>query len=191
MANQIVGNSNGHTMDFTTSEIMTVQFLNNTYEKQDNMCKRFVAIWFYHLKTDWMIRHKPDLVNVPFVLAIPDHGRMVITEVSVVAKRHGLHAGMIVADAKVTLPEVEVFDDKPELANKLLQKLALWCIRYTPVVSVDSNDSLILDVSGCTHLWGTDENYLHHIIGKLKGLGYHVRASMADTIGTACVVCRY
>ena len=40
---------------------------------------------------------------------------------------------MIVADARVVLPDVEVLDDKPELANKLLHNLAVWCIRYTPI----------------------------------------------------------
>ena len=27
------------------------------------MCKRFVALWFRYLKTDWMIRHQPRIIN--------------------------------------------------------------------------------------------------------------------------------
>ena len=53
------------------------------------MCKRFVAIWFRHLKTDWMIRRQPELKDVPFVLALPDMDRMIITEVSALAKKKG------------------------------------------------------------------------------------------------------
>ncbi len=138
------------------------------------MCKRFVAIWFRHLKTDWMIRRQPELKDVPFVLAFPDHGRIRITEVSAVARAKGIHAGTVVADAKVILPDLQVFDDKPGLADKLLNKLCLWCIKYTPVTTVDPPYGLILDVSGCAHLWGGEEAYLRDIINKLKGLGYHV-----------------
>lgn len=154
------------------------------------MRSRFVAIWFPHLKTDRMIRHQPELKEIPFVLALPQHGRMVITEVSAVAKKKGLHAGMIVADAKVILPQVQVHDDKTS-EEKLLTKLAVWCIKYTPVVSVNLPDGLMLDVSGCTHLWGSEEAYLKDIISKLKTLGYNIRAAMADTIGAAWAVCRY
>jgi protein ImuB len=152
------------------------------------MCKRFVAIWFRHLKTDWIIHGQPALKNIPFVLALPDRGRMLITEVSAVAKTKGLHAGMIVADAKVTLPDVQVFNDKIGLEEKVLNKLSLSCIKYT---TVDLPDGLILDATGCTHLWGSEEKYLKDILNKLKGIGFHVRAAMADTIGTAWAISRY
>jgi protein ImuB len=138
-----------------------------------------------------MIHHNRDLQNIPFALALPDHGRMRITEVSAIAKMHGIETGMVVADAKVILPSLQVFDDTPGLSEKLLKKIALWCIRYTPVASIDSPDGLILDVSGCTHLWGGEENYLKELTNKLKSFGYHIRVAMADTIGTAWAISRF
>ena len=155
------------------------------------MQKRFVAIWFRHLKTDWMISRHPELKDLPFVLALPDHGRMRITEVSAVARAKGIYAGMVVADARVILSDVQVFDDKQGLAEKVLNKLCLACIKYTPVTAVDVPNGLVLDVSGCAHLWGSEESYLKNIITKLKNAGYHVRVAMADTIGAAWAVCRY
>jgi protein ImuB len=155
------------------------------------MKKRFAAIWFRYLKTDWMINRRLELKNSPFALAVPDHGRMRITEVSALAKSKGISAGMIVADAKITLPDIQVFDDPPALSQKLLNKLCLWHTRFTPITAIDPNEGLILDITGCTHLWGSEEAYLKAIITKLKGLGFHVRAAIADTIGTAWAVCRY
>lgn len=138
-----------------------------------------------------MILRQPHLKEVPFVLALPDHGRLKITEVSALAKAKGIEKGMVVADAKVILPVIEIRDDKPELAGKLLNKLCLWCLRYTPVTAIDGSDGLILDVSGCTHLWGSEESYLKNIINRIKGFGFHVRAAMADTIGAAWAITRY
>lgn len=155
------------------------------------MGKRFVAIWFRHLKTDWMIRKQADLKEAPFVLALPDHGRMRITEVSAVAKAKGIESGMVVADAKVIFPELKVLDDDSALAQKLLKNLCLWSIRFTPASAVDHPDGLMLDITGCAHLWGGEEAYLRDILNKLKDLGYHVRAAMADTIGTARAVSRF
>lgn len=155
------------------------------------MGKRFVAIWFPHLKTDWMIHQQPELKDIPFVLVLADHGRMRITEVSALTRARGIYAGMIAADARVILPAVQVFDDKPGLTDKLLKKLCLSCIKYTPVTSIDAQNGLILDVTGCTHLWGSEETYLKTIVEKIQACGFKVRASMADTIGTAWAICRY
>ena len=138
-----------------------------------------------------MVRSQPHLKEVPFVLALPDHGRLRITEVSALAKTKGIQTGMVVADARIILPGIEVMDDKPGLTDKLLKNLCLWCIRYTPFSAMDAPDGIILDVTGCTQLWGSEEAYLKDIIDKLKSFGYHVRAAMADTVGAAWAVSRY
>ena len=83
------------------------------------MQKRFVAIWFRSLKTDWFIRRQPLLANIPFVLASADHGRMVITAVNALAEASGITTGMVVADARVIVPLLKALDDQPGLADKL------------------------------------------------------------------------
>jgi len=149
------------------------------------MGKRFVTIWFRNLKTDWCTRRQPMLKNVAFVLAAPDHGRMVITAANALAQQQGIDKGMTVADARTIISSLHVLDDKPELPGKLLKGLAEWCIRYTPAVFIDLPEDIILDVSGCAHLWGSERLYLADIVTRLKNTGYYVRAAMADTIGAA------
>lgn len=155
------------------------------------MAKRFVAIWFRFLKTDWFVRRHPTLLSIPFVLASPDHGRMVITATNPLAEQEGIYKGMVVADARVILPSLKVLDDQLSLPEKLLNGLGEWCIRFTPVVSIDLPDGLLLDVSGCAHLWGGEDFYLQQIVNRLKNIGYHVRAAMADTIGAAWAFSRF
>ncbi|MBS0030054.1 Y-family DNA polymerase [Chitinophaga sp. 22321] len=155
------------------------------------MRKRFVAIWFRHLITDWFIIRQPALKNQPFVIAAPDHGRMLITAVSAAAQAQGLETGMALADARAMVPGLQVFDDQPELAQKLLLGLGKWTIRYTPSAAVDLPDGLLLDVTGCAHLWGGELPYLQEIIARLNAFGYGVGAAMADSIGAAWAIARY
>jgi protein ImuB len=155
------------------------------------MSKRFLSIWFRHLKTDWMIIRNPELKMIPFVLALPDHGRMRITEVSAAACAKGIETGMVVADAKIILPGIKVMDDNPGLTFKLLTNIARWCIRYTPIAAIDTPDGIMLDISGCSHLWGGEQAYLKEIITRLRSFGYHVRAAIADTTGAAWAICHY
>src|SRR3546814_547026 len=95
-------------------------------EKQGNeMSTRYAAIWFRHLTTDWLTLRRPLLKNRPFVFASPANGRMVITAASPAAESQGVTVGMVVADAKVFIPGLEVIDDNPGLAGKLLKALGL------------------------------------------------------------------
>ena len=155
------------------------------------MSKRFVVVWFRFLKTDWISRHTPALSRLPFVLATPDHGRMVITEVNHFACQQGIEKGMILADARVIIPTLRYFDDTPGLGEKLLKGIAEWCIRFTPIVAIDPPDGLILDATGCAHLWGGEESYLTSIVTRLQKIGYCIHAAMADTIGAAWAITRF
>jgi len=155
------------------------------------MSKRYISIWFRQLKTDWFIIRQPLLFNTAFVLSEASHGRMIITAASPAAQSEGIHTGLLVADARAISSSLQVFDDITDLPDKLLSRLAEWCIRFTPSVSIDLPDGLILDVTGCPHLWGGDGLYLEAIIKRLKERGYQVSAGMADTIGTSWAIARY
>ena len=155
------------------------------------MQKRFITIWFRHLTTDWLTLRRPELKNTAFVFAAPQHGRKVITAANATAESYGVLPGMPVADAKAMVPDIEIFDEKPERAEKLLRGLGEWCIRYTPLVALDLPGGLILDISGCAHLWGGERAYLKEIVTRLRGSGYDVRAAIADTIGAAWAIARF
>ncbi|MDO6430342.1 DNA polymerase Y family protein [Flavitalea sp. BT771] len=155
------------------------------------MHRRFMTIWFRHLTTDWLAIRQPALRQIPFVLAENVHGRKVITAANILAQRQGIDCGMVVADARAIFPSLEVLDDVPDRAEKLLMALARWTVRYTPVTAIDPPDGLILEVTGCAHLWGGEAAYLQEITTRLATLGYDVRAAMAGTIGAAWAMSRF
>ena len=155
------------------------------------MQKRFLTIWFRHLKTDWVSRRQPSLKDIPFALAEQDHGRKVITAVNAIALSKGVHPGMVVADARAMIHGLQVSDDQPGIEQKVLKNICLWCIQFTPVVAIDLPDGIILDVTGCTHLWKGETPYINDITRKLKNFGYNVNAAISDTIGCSWAMSRF
>jgi protein ImuB len=155
------------------------------------MAKRYVSLWFRHLKTDWLTLRQPQLANKALVLCTPSHGKMLITATNRLVESQGINIGMAVADARAIYPLIEVKDDNPAIAEKLLNRLAEWCIRFSPFVSIDPPNGLIIDATGCSHLWGGDEAYLEEIIKRIKEKGYDVRGAMADTIGLSIALARF
>lgn len=138
-----------------------------------------------------MARRYPALRHQPFVLAAPVQGRMVVTAANAQASSQGICPGMVAADAKASVPSLQVLDDRPGLGNKLLEAWGHWCIRYTPTTAIDPPDGLVLDATGCAHLWGGEQAYLKDMAARLTQKGFGVRIAMADTIGAAWAVARF
>jgi protein ImuB len=152
------------------------------------MPKRFVSIWFRYLLTDWKAVRDKSLKAVPVAFTQPDHGRMLICAQNTHAEQHGVRPGITAADAKVIAPGLRLFEDKPGHNLKLLTHFAEWFLRYTPSVMIDAPDGLLLDVTGCTHLKGSEADYLKDMVARLREMGYTIRPGMADTIGCAWAV---
>lgn len=155
------------------------------------MPKRFASIWFRHLLTDQKAIREPGLKGKAYVVAAPDHGRLIIIAATEAARGFGVNEGMTVADARVVAPDLIVFDAKPGRNITLLKGLAEWLLRYTPLVQFDPPDGLLLDITGCAHLKGGEKAYLKEITSRLKAIGYEIRPSIADTIGSAWGVARF
>lgn len=155
------------------------------------MGRRYISIWFKNLLADRLMRQQTALKGVPFVLASPERGRMVIKAASRAAQAKGIDTGMVVADCRALVPELTVIPYETGQETTLLTALAEWCLRYTPIVAIDPPNGLIMDISGCAHLWGGERDYLKDILGRLRKFGYDVRAAIADTIGAAWAIARY
>lgn len=155
------------------------------------MKKRMVVIWFRQLLCDWMLRRKPALKETAFALIATEAGRRIIKASNDRAQGKGVFPGMVLADCKALVPDLQTFDHKEEQAEKLLRSLAEWCTRFTPYASVSLPESVILDASGCTHLWRGEEAYLNDIAKKFGELGYSIRVAMTDTIGAAWALSHY
>ncbi|MFL5765667.1 MAG: Y-family DNA polymerase [Bacteroidia bacterium] len=153
--------------------------------------KRIVAIQFPQLMSERISRRRPELKEIPFAMAMKERGRRVIKAVNSLAYKKDIHVEMVVADCKAILPGLEVLEYDPEEPKKVLYALAEWFIRFAPVVCVDLPDGLLLDVSGCTHLWGGEEKYIRDIAIRLKNFGYTIRIAVADTAGTAWALSRF
>lgn len=126
-----------------------------------------------------------------FVLTSSDHGRMLVTAANALAQAQGVDIGMLLADARAIIPGLTVAEDDPSRFPKVLQAMAARSIFFTPLVAIDEPDGLILDVTGCTHLWGSEANYLQDITRRWENYGYQVQVAIAGSIGVAWAMARY
>ncbi len=76
-------------------------------------------------------------------------GRKVLLALSAAAAVAGLRPEQALADARAALPGLRAEPEDPAAVAALLERLATWALRYGPLVGVDGDDALLLDVAGC------------------------------------------
>jgi protein ImuB len=101
------------------------------------------------------------------------------------ASRLGLARGIALADARAMIPFLAVHDEKPDADRALLESIADWAECYTPLVALDDEAGLILDITGCAHLFGGEESLRAGLSARLLAQGFLARAAIADTPGAA------
>ncbi len=68
-----------------------------------------------------------------------------------------------------------------------LSDLALWCQQYSPLTAIDPPDGVLIDITGCAHLFGGEASLRLHIEARLPGS----RSAIADTASAAWGLARY
>ncbi len=147
-------------------------------------------MWLRRLPTDRIERRSSKPVET-FVVVAPVQSAQRITALTDGAARLGLKAGMGLADARAMYPKLPVVEADLEADRRLLEGIADWCDRYTPLVGMDPPDGLLLDVTGCAHLFGGEAALARDLIVRLAQQGLRARVAVADTAGCAWGVARY
>ena len=153
--------------------------------------RRYLSLWLRRLSTDRIERRSSAPADTPLVVVASVKGAQRITALNDAAARLGLKTGMALADARAMYPALPVAEADPEADRRLLEAIADWCDRYTPLVGLDPPDGLLLDITGCAHLFGGEAALCRDLVARLARQGFHARAAVADTVGCAWAVARY
>src|SRR5262245_63363007 len=161
--------------------------------------QRMLSLWLRRLSTDRIARlHKN---SPPFRNAWRDERALVVTgkrgnaEVLIAiddaAERLGLAPGLALAQARAMHPGIDAVPEDAEADAALLESIADWCLRYTPLVACDPPDGLLLDISGCAHLYGGERELVADLGGRLEDAGFAYSLAIAGTIGATWAAAHY
>ena len=115
----------------------------------------------------------------------------VLVAVDAAAENLGLSPGLGLAQARAMHPSIDVVPEDVEADAALLEKIADWCLRYTPLVACDGRDGLLLDIGGCAHLYGGEDALVADLSARLEAAGFAFSIAIAGTIGAAWAAARF
>ncbi|CDZ42385.1 Protein ImuB [Neorhizobium galegae bv. officinalis] len=180
------------TVNFPSAEPQERLFLSATRQ-------RILALVFPHLPTDriarrlwglsWRSKGRPE--HPPILCAGRRENAIRLTALDEVSERLGLKRGQGLAEARAMFPKIDVVDEDDAADQGLLEAIADWCDRYTPLVALDGREGLFLDITGCAHLFGGEEALLRDILGRLLQMGFDVKGAISSSPGLSWAACRF
>lgn len=155
--------------------------------------RRYLALWFPYLPAD---RHRRDPASGlapedPLAFTEKVRSALRLVAVDQAARSLGLEPGLPLADARARVPDLVAVDHDAASDHAWLERLGDGAVRYTPMVALDRPDGLILDITGCSHLFGGERNLAADVEWRMAALRMTARLAFAGTPAAARALARY
>ncbi len=150
--------------------------------------QRIASIWLPRLAVERWIKASgaSDEMRVALVVEAA-HGQLVHAATAAAGVRRGTR----LTDARALDPGLAAIAADVAGDAALLARLARWASRWSPLVEVDGEDGLRMDVSGVAHLFGHEAGLVRDIEARFAGMGLTCRVALAATTGAAWGLARY
>jgi len=116
---------------------------------------------------------------------------MRLTALDEAAEAIGLKKNQGVAEARAIYPKLDIAEEDLGADRRLLDGIADWCDRYTPLVALDGPDGLFLDITGSSHLFGGENALLKDILLRLFQMGLDARGAISSAPGLSWAASRF
>lgn len=156
------------------------------------MRRRILSVCLPYLVAEHALRLAGQVgLAEPFAVTEHASGTLRLAGVNPVAAAKGLHAGSSLTDARAICPGVVTRMAQPERLEQFERGLVRWAERFSPLTGQDQSRALVLDITGCAHLFGGEDAMLQAVVFALQEKGLTARAAIADTKGAAWAMAHY
>ncbi|MFL6729170.1 MAG: DUF6504 family protein [Sphingomicrobium sp.] len=146
---------------------------------------RIASIWLPNLAIERWAKSSDCPPDAPVVLTVEGAHGPIIHAVTQAAAERGARPGARLTDARALDPALVAVPANPEGDSALVQQLAKWAARWSPLVEVDGSNGLRLDVSGVAHLFGNEGGLVRDVQRRFARIGFTPRVAIAPTAAAA------
>jgi protein ImuB len=155
------------------------------------LARRILSLWFPRLGAERHLRRLGGPLPQPFAVTQDQVGAQVVTSLNAEAEGAGVRLGQPLRDAQAMCPGLITRMANPLADAAFLAVLRRWAGKYSPRVAEEPPDSLMIDLTGCSHLFGGEAALMAQVKGECADLGLTLRAGIADTPGAAWALARF
>jgi len=153
--------------------------------------RRILSVWFPRLAAEQVLRVERAALSGPFAIITTDHNTQTLASLSPEAEAEGLSPGQPLRDARAFCPELRTRPASPVAEAAFLATLRRWAGKFTPYVAEAPPAALLLDITGCAHLFGDEQKLTMALQADCADLRLTVQTGIADTAGAAWALARF
>jgi protein ImuB len=153
--------------------------------------RRILSLWFPRLAAERALRVERGRRDGPFAIVAERGNMQVLASLSAEAEAEGLTRGQPLRDAQAMCPTLLTRPANPLAEAAFLSALRRWAGKFSPWVAEEAPAGLVVDLTGCAHLFGGEAALLDQIGADCEELGLTVHSGIADTLGAAWALARY
>ncbi|UWQ29016.1 DNA polymerase Y family protein [Leisingera sp. M523] len=153
--------------------------------------RRILSLWFPRLGAERIMRAERGGIAGPLAVAEEVSNTQVISALNTAASAQGLQPGQPLRDAHAMCAALVVRPRNRPAEAAFLAALRRWAGKFSPWVAEAGEDGLILDLTGCAHLFGSEAVLMETAGRDCVEMGLSVQMGLADTLGAAWALARY
>lgn len=153
--------------------------------------RRILSLWFPRLAAERALRLRREVLPLPFAIVAEAGGAQILAALNTEAEAAGLRRGQALRDASAMCPGLVTQAADPLAEAGFLTVLRRWAGKFSPWVAEEPPDALVVDLTGCAHLFGGETALLAQLEEDCRDLGLSLRAGVADTRGAAWALARH
>ncbi len=153
--------------------------------------RRILSLWFPRLGAERLLRQDRGREIGPLCVVDEQRNMQVVASVNAAASAAGVHVGQPVRDAHAMCGALLSRTRNASAEARFLTVLRRWAGKFSPWVAEEAPDGLIIDLTGCAHLFGGEAQLLAVIEADCADMALTVQAGIADTLGAAWALARY
>lgn len=153
--------------------------------------RRILSVWLPYIGAERLMRRDTLLADRPLIVVEEKSNTQVVSALNALAQAHGVHVGQFARDAHAMCQGLQSRTRHLVSEQFFMTGLQRWASKFSPWVSVDDTDGLVLDLTGCAHLFGGEEMLTQVMQEECGDLGLTACFGLADTRGAAWALARF
>jgi len=139
----------------------------------------------------WMCLHFPKLalevftqnqdIETPFAIEERKTNKRLVLLCNEEAEADGLQAGMTMPTAHSLCEHLVVKERDPLIENKALEQIALLMSQFSPTITIQAPDNILLEIGSCLRLFGGLKNLHHKVQIQMQHFNYSYKLAVAKT----------
>ena len=160
--------------------------------KHEQRIRSFIAIWFFNLTLDLILKEQPKLKQRPLCLVKRSGKKKIVAKTNTIASALGLTKGSLLNDAQTTTPGLVIIEDIPiNLKKKILDKILIQLYSITPKISIAKDSTLILNFSHDYQNFSANKAIIKKIDQISDKFKINLKIGIGDTAGAAWAKCHF